>query len=151
MNRLHLILGCMVIGLIITCGCTTQPSGPPATPSPTTVVPTTAAGTPSPTPTLPPTQPTATTGGSASVTIQNFAFSPANLAIAKGTTVTWTNQDAAPHQVINDAFGQTAQGAYFKSDPLGRGATYSFTFTDPGVYHYHCNIHPSMTGTITVT
>ncbi|MDD1655095.1 MAG: cupredoxin family copper-binding protein [Methanomicrobiales archaeon] len=137
----------MLIGLIIACGCTTQPSGPPATPTPTTAVPTTRETTPSPTTIPPTTQPTATQGGSASVTIQNFAFSPGNLAIAKGTTVTWTNQDAASHTVVSDA----SAPASFRSNSLGKGSSYSFVFTVPGTYRYHCGIHPSMTGTITVT
>jgi plastocyanin len=65
--------------------------------------------------------------------------------------VTWVNEDDAPHQVVNDAFGQTAQGAYFRSATLSKGAEYSFVFADAGVYQYRCSIHPSMRGTITVT
>jgi hypothetical protein len=34
--------------------------------------------------------------------IKNFAFSPATLTVKTGSTVTWTNQDAAPHQVASD-------------------------------------------------
>jgi len=153
MNRFHPVLGFVLIGLIIACGCTAQtPSGSPVTPSPTT--PATTGATPSPTITVttpPATQPTTGQGGTASVGIQNFAFVPGNLAVIRGTTVTWVNQDAAPHQVVNDAFGQTAQGAYFRSATLSKGAEYSFVFADAGIYQYRCSIHPSMRGTITVT
>jgi plastocyanin len=34
---------------------------------------------------------------------------------------------------------------------LAPGATFSFTFTKPGTYTYHCAIHAFMTGTIIVT
>lgn len=77
------------------------------------------------------------------VTIQNFAFSPASMTVAKGATVTWTNQDSVPHQIASDtnAFGGPA---------ISQGGTYSFTFNDTGTFPYHCTIHPSMKGTITV-
>lgn len=88
-----------------------------------------------PTPTQ---QPAAQTS---SVNIQNFAFSPASLNIAKGTTVTWTNNDSAPHQIAS---------ATFNSQTLSQGQTYSFTFTQTGTFSYSCSIHPSMTGTINV-
>jgi plastocyanin len=80
----------------------------------------------------------------AAVTIQNFAFSPASVTVPTGTTVTWTNRDSAPHQVGSDT------GA-FQGGALGTGASYSFTFTTPGTFPYHCVIHPSMHGTVTVT
>ena len=33
---------------------------------------------------------------------------------------------------------------------MGDGETFTFTFTTAGVYPYHCTIHPTMVGTITV-
>ena len=81
-------------------------------------------------------------GGSA-VSIANFAFAPASMTVAVGTTVTWTNTDSAGHTV-------TADDGSFKSDKLATGATFSQTFTKAGTYAYHCSIHSSMTGTITV-
>jgi amicyanin len=97
-----------------------------------------------------PSAPTATTpvpaGGSNAVMIKNFAFSPATLTVKTGSTVTWTNQDAAPHQVASDPGTPVA----FSSDSLANGASYQFTFTQPGTYTYHCTIHPNMKGTIIV-
>lgn len=75
------------------------------------------------------------------VDIQNFAFSPASLTVKKGTTVVWTNNDSAPHQI---------KSATFNSDRLGKGQTFSFTFNDAGTFEYLCAIHPSMTGKIIV-
>ncbi len=77
------------------------------------------------------------------VTIANFAFGPAALTVAVGTTVTWTNSDTAGHTV-------TADDGSFKSGTLGTGATFTQTFAKAGTFAYHCSIHKSMTGTITV-
>jgi plastocyanin len=78
-----------------------------------------------------------------SVTIQNFAFSPATLRISKGTTVTWTNGDAAPHRI-------DANGAFPGSPSLATGQSYSYTFDEVGTFSYICSIHPSMKGTVEV-
>jgi len=85
------------------------------------------------------------------VTIQNFAFTPATITVPKGTTVTWTNLDSVNHQVISDAQGSIAEGAVFSSNFLPQGAGYSFRFDNPGTYPYHCSIHPSMKATVIVT
>jgi len=39
-----------------------------------------------------------------SVSIQGFAFNPATLTIKAGTTVTWTNEDSAPHTITSAGF-----------------------------------------------
>lgn len=96
------------------------------------------------------TPPQTTVTGGNSVLIKNFAFSPQAITVSQGSTVTWTNQDSAEHQIINDASGSNAEGAVFKSTLLPNGASYSFRFDIPGTYPYHCSIHPSMKGTITV-
>jgi len=76
-----------------------------------------------------------------SVNIQNFAFYPATLTIKKGATVTWTNNDSAPHQI---------KAPTFNSSMLGQGQNFSFTFNEAGVFDYICAIHHSMTGKIIV-
>jgi plastocyanin len=78
------------------------------------------------------------------VQIANFAFGPADLSVAKGTTVTWTNGDAVQHSII-------ANDLSFKSDPIGKGSTFVNKFGSTGQFAYRCGIHPQMTGTITVT
>jgi plastocyanin len=77
----------------------------------------------------------------ASVNIQNFAFDPATVTIKKGTIVTWTNQDSAPHQI---------KSATFNSQLLSQGQSFSFTFSNAGSFDYSCSIHPSMTGKVVV-
>jgi plastocyanin len=75
------------------------------------------------------------------VAIKNFAFDPAGMTVKKGDTITWTNNDSAPHQLV---------GSGFASEVLSNGATYSFTFNETGKFDYHCSIHPSMTGSLSV-
>ena len=83
-------------------------------------------------------------GKTMTVSIKGFAFNPPNATLAPGTTVTWVNDDQAPHTT-------TANDGAFDSGTLQPGQSYSFTFDKPGTYAYHCNIHPYMTGTITVS
>lgn len=80
-----------------------------------------------------------------SVSIKNFAFSPAALNIKAGTTVTWTNNDSVAHTVTSDS------GNLLNSGMLAPGQSYSFTFTQTGVESYHCSIHPMMKGAVTVS
>lgn len=91
-------------------------------------------------------QSSTTSASTNSVTIENFAFSPANITVKKGTTVTWTNKDGATHDVTEND-GQTGPN----SGPLANGKSYSFTYTTAGTFKYHCSIHPDMTGIVTVT
>lgn len=80
------------------------------------------------------------------VTISNFAFSPANITVKKGTTVTWTNQDSASHTVM-ETDGQPGPA----SSTIANGQSYTFTYNSVGTFHYHCSIHHQMVGTVTVT
>ena len=79
----------------------------------------------------------------ASVTIQNFKFTPQDITVKVGTKVTWTNQDGVPHTV------ESSDGT-LRSDQLEKGDTHTYTFTKPGTYNYKCGIHPSMHGSVTV-
>ncbi|MEK7545250.1 MAG: plastocyanin/azurin family copper-binding protein [Patescibacteria group bacterium] len=95
--------------------------------------------------TVPPASPAVTAPASLKVSIQNFAFSPSVLNVKVGDTVTWTNLDSATHTV-------EADGGSFKSGSLTIAtAPFSFTFTTPGTFAYHCGPHPSMTASVVVT
>jgi plastocyanin len=83
-------------------------------------------------------------GETMTVSIKNSAFDPANATVAPGTTVTWVNNDQVPHTA-------TANDGAFDSGTLQPGQSYSFAFDKPGTYAYHCNIHPYMTATVTVS
>jgi len=77
------------------------------------------------------------------VVIKNFMFSPMELTVKAGSTVTWKNLDGEPHTVVNDA-------GMFRSAALDQNDTYQFKFDKPGVYKIFCGIHPNMKETITV-
>ena len=82
---------------------------------------------------------------SAEVKIDNFSFSPANLTVAVGTTVTWINRDDIPHVVVSSDDPRA-----FKSKALDTDDKFSYTFTKPGTYNYFCSVHPKMTAKIVV-
>jgi plastocyanin len=88
-------------------------------------------------------QPAPAPAGPNAVNVDNFAFAPAELTVPAGTTVTWTNHDEDPHNIV-------AEGGQFRSPTMGSGATFSYTFATPGTYAYVCGIHPFMHGTVVV-
>jgi plastocyanin len=151
LRRWFPILGAAILLAVLIAGCTGSPNVPTtqATTQATTV-PTTEATIPATTVTtiVPTVQVTATilNQTNVSITIRNYAFSPQYVTISKGTTITWTNMDPIPHQIINDPTGTSGLGQMFRSSPLEMGQSYSFTFTSPGMFPYHCNIHPNMRG-----
>jgi plastocyanin len=77
------------------------------------------------------------------ISIENFAFSPAELSVPPATTVIWTNHDDIPHMITS------TEGA-FKSHALDSDESFSFTFENTGSYRYFCSMHPQMVGTIKV-
>ena len=91
---------------------------------------------------------TAPSAGPNGVNIVDYAFAPKTLTVAVGTTVTWKNLDQFAHEV-RSAAGDP--GTAFDLGPQSTGKTVSQTFATPGTYHYYCNIHNYMTGTIVVT
>lgn len=79
--------------------------------------------------------------GSVAVSIDRHAFSPERLVVAKGTKVTWTNQEMSRHIVV---FGTR------QSDALRQGDSFSRVFEEAGEYPYHCGMHKYMTGSVVV-
>ncbi len=83
-------------------------------------------------------------GDGAEIEIADFAFGPATVEIPAGATVAWVNADSSPHTA-------TADDGAFDSGRLDEGGSTAVTFDTPGTFAYHCEYHPAMTGTITVT
>ncbi len=81
--------------------------------------------------------------GGTQVVIERFTFAPAELRVAVGTTVTWTNKDSVAHTV-------TSREGAWGSRLLQQDERYSYTFAKEGVYDYACSPHPSMQGRIIV-
>jgi plastocyanin len=86
----------------------------------------------------------ATASAPDTVTITNFMYSPMSASVAPGATVTVVNKDAVTHTL-------TSAGGKFDTGDIGPGQKKTFTApTSPGSYHYICNIHQYMMGTIVV-
>lgn len=81
------------------------------------------------------------------ITYKGFAVVQKSITVKKGTTVTWTNEDDAHHDVTPDLMSDD----FKKSELFGKGKTYKFTFNKIGTYAYHCSPHPYMKGIIKVT
>jgi plastocyanin len=109
-----------VLGLVVVAGMLVAACGSGATPS------------------------SAPASGGDSVTIAGFAFDPSTITTKVGSTVSWSNTDAAPHTV---AWDDGTEG----SGTLAKGGTpYQRTFDAPGTFTYACGIHPAMKGTVVV-
>ena len=89
-------------------------------------------------------------GGGAQVSMQNVQFDPKDLSVKTGETITFTNDEAIPH----DVHKTSGPGEDFASGPTGgmqEGDTFELTLDKPGTYEYVCDVHaPGMAGTITV-
>jgi plastocyanin len=79
----------------------------------------------------------------ANIAIDNFSFTPREITVTAGTTVTWVNHDDVPHTVVST-------DKKFRSKALDTDDQFSFTFNDPGTYAYFCSVHPMMTGKVII-
>jgi plastocyanin len=84
---------------------------------------------------------TATAATNHNVTIQAMKFAPADLKVALGDTVTFTNMDNAPHT-------GTARDGSFETGRLSRNQSAKVTIAAAGDHAYFCKVHPSMKGVI---
>ncbi len=79
----------------------------------------------------------------ATVHIDNFKFGPGTLTVAKGTAVTWTNQDDIPHSIVLNALG-------VRSKALDTDTAFTYQFDKSGSFTYICGLHPFMHGQVVV-
>ena len=77
------------------------------------------------------------------VAITDFTFSPAELTVSVGDSVTWTNGDALRHSTSADS------GAW-SSPEMARGEHYTYVAARAGQFSYRCSAHPVMRGTLVV-
>jgi LPXTG-motif cell wall-anchored protein len=80
---------------------------------------------------------------SGSVTIADFQFTPAQITIDQGDTVTWRNNGPTAHSA-------TAPDGSFDTGIFPAGESRSHTFSEAGTFSYICTPHPNMHGTIVV-
>jgi len=89
--------------------------------------------------------PLAVDAATSAVSIAGFAFAPAGITINVGDTVRWTNNEGSA--IFHTS---TADNGTWDSKVLANGQSFSFTFTVAGTFAYHCAVHPSMRGSVTV-
>lgn len=83
------------------------------------------------------------------VIIMGYDFVPQTLTVKKGETVTWINMDMVIHTVESGTHEKPEKT--FDSGPIDHMESFSYTFSEPGTYLYHCDPHPYMQGKIVVT
>jgi plastocyanin len=92
-------------------------------------------------------RPTASTATStaAHVEVVDYGFSPGQLVVPLGTTVTFVNDGSDGHDVTG-----SGPGGDWRSGPLAPSERYTRQFGLVGTYAYVCTIHPEMRGSIVV-
>jgi plastocyanin len=72
-------------------------------------------------------------------------WAPADVTAKVGDVITWSNGDGVPHKVALD------DGSCQMSANISAGSSASLVFSVAGTFPFHCSIHPSMKGTITIS
>jgi autotransporter-associated beta strand protein len=73
----------------------------------------------------------------------NQSFAPNPAAASPGQTITWKNNDGFTHHIVAD-------NGSFDTGNINGGATSASVTVGASSVSYHCSIHPSMVGSITV-
>jgi plastocyanin len=78
------------------------------------------------------------------VDIRLMQYVPAELSVAVGDTVVWTNHDVVPHTVTS----VEPSAASFDSGQLAANQQWQMKVTAAGVHPYVCTFHPTMRATV---
>lgn len=76
-------------------------------------------------------------------------YAPSMMTVLPGQSVQWYNRSMQPHTVTHDGCARGRKCA-FASEHLHPGERFSVSGLPPGIYSYHCEIHPFMRGRIQV-
>lgn len=82
------------------------------------------------------------------VQIADFLFKPEAVTVAVGTTITFTNDDSAPHTATS-GLSPNPDGV-FDTDVLKKGESKAIKLTRAGTFAYYCALHPFMKATVIV-
>lgn len=100
---------------------------------------------------LVPSSPSHSDTGTVEITMENWApyYQPSSAVIVPGTPVRWTNPTASPHTIRHD--GCLSDGpCAFDSGAVLPDHSFSLPPLAPGLYPYHCELHPVMRGMLIV-
>jgi plastocyanin len=131
MSLIRLVVVSVILTVATACG--SGYSSPSTSPSPTGAPPAPAAGGMSSSITIP-------TGAQA---LADRAYTPGELDVPVGATVTWMNTDSVAHTSTSNVAG-------WDSGIIAPAGQFAFTFAAAGTFQYHCAIHPGMVGTVVV-
>lgn len=88
---------------------------------------------------------TSASTGAKTVSIEDYLYAPADLTVAKGARVKFSNGDSTNHTATGD------DAAALDTGTIAPGKSKTVVLEAPGTYRYFCSFHPFMKGTITVT
>ena len=131
-RRLSLGVGAAAAFALSACGSDSKPA--------TTSTPMASAPSGAPMASVPNSAPIA--AGANTVVISDFKFGAAEMRVAVGATVTFTNDDDQPHTATS--------AGNFDTGAIQPGASATVTLATAGTFSYACSFHPFMTGTLTV-
>ena len=100
-------------------------------------------------PTLPVTAKVSIPQGAMTQSDGQLYFDPQEITVSSGTTVVWSNDDTAAHTVTSGNLNSGPSGT-FDSGMLAAGKTFEQKFDSSGTTEYYCQVHPWMTGKVTV-
>lgn len=80
--------------------------------------------------------------------IEDMCYIPSSVTISSGEEVSWQNQDSAFHSVTSGEYGSASK--LFDSGYMDPDEIFIVQFTEPGIYNYHCTLHPWMEGQVIV-
>ena len=85
------------------------------------------------------------------ISLDNFApyYSPAQATVTVGQPIQWINETASQHTITHDGCIGSDPCA-FDSGTLSPDASFSIYHLQPGLYPYHCRLHPIMRGTLVI-
>lgn len=143
---LAVVVGLAVLALTRSTTLTQPASGPTPAPArvplptlvPQAIVSRISRETPAPPPRgAPPAQP--------QVEVIDYGFSPQQISVQPGASITWTNDGSDGHDVTGGG-----PGGEWRSGPLAPSERYTRQFDLPGTFEYVCTIHPEMRGKVIV-
>jgi len=84
------------------------------------------------------------------VSVRDNSFSPRDITISVGDSVTWSFEGSNLHTVTEGANANPPSPLF--DSPLMRSGTFGYRFTTAGAFPYHCRPHigVGMTGSVTV-
>jgi len=80
--------------------------------------------------------------------IEDVCYSPSDIVVEKGGSVTWLNEDSSFHTVTSGFYGEPTD--LFDSGYLDPYEYYTLSFDEIGTYDYFCTLHPWMMAQVIV-